>query len=183
MQCIAPIETCIAPILNKKELAYRIQDLVNEFSKDENHETVVNIRTGKKRLQVFSEPFVMVTQRMAFSMAVNGNKSTALVFLYFVGIQAYKNLVGVDQKTIAEDLGYCKRTITQSIKELEEANIVKRIPNINDRRRNDYVMNPHGVWKGDAFEKQTVLRKINAIFPDEQLSLFARDEELKKKKK
>ena len=179
MKCISPIATYISPILDKKELAYRIQDLVNEFSQDENHETVVSIKTGKKRLQVFNEPFVMVTQRMAFSMAVNGNKSTALVFLYFVGIQAYKNLVGVDQQTIAEDLGYSKRTITQSIKELEEANIITSIPNTNDRRRNDYVMNPHAVWKGDAFEKQQVLRKIDAIFPQDQLSLFTRDSEQK----
>lgn len=157
-----------------RELAYKIQELVNEFNPGDKHETVVNIKSGKKRLQVFSEPFVMVTQRMAFEMAVNGNKATALVFLYFVGIQAYKNLVGVDQLTIAEDLNMSRQTISKSINELESANIIKRIPSLNDRRRKDYMMNPHGVWKGDAFEKQQVLRTVESIFPKEQLSLFTR---------
>jgi len=161
--------------MDDKELAYAIQDLVNSVRGDETHETVVSIKTGKKRLQIFSEPFVMITQRMAFEMAISGKKTTALVFLYFIGVQAYRNLIGVDQLTIAEHLGYSRQTISTSIKDLENANIIKRIQNLNDRRRVDYIMNPHGVWKGDAFEKRTVVRKLEAIFDEDQLTLFQRD--------
>jgi predicted transcriptional regulator len=155
--------------VSDKNLAHTVKKLV-EHEKDT--ETVVTIRTQKKRVQIFDEPFVMLTQRLALEMAVNGDKATAIVFLYFVGIQAYKNLVGVDQKTMQEKLGYSRSTISRCIKQLVQWNIVKISQNTVDARRQDYTMNPHGVWKGDAFEKKKVLRVMETVYDNEQLDLF-----------
>ena len=164
-------------VVSDKKLAYTVKKLV-EHEKDT--ETVVTIRTQKKRVQIFDEPFVMLTQRLALEMAVNGDKATAIVFLYFVGIQAYKNTVGVDVKTMQEKLGYSRTTVSNSIKQLVEWNIVKVSKNGVDARRQDYTMNPHGVWKGDAFEKKKVLRVMEQVYDNEQLDLFRLSSEPRK---
>jgi len=163
--------------VSDKNLAHTVKKLV-EHEKDT--ETVVTIRTQKKRVQIFDEPFVMLTQRLALEMAVNGDRATAIVFLYFVGIQAYKNTVGVDIKTIEEKLGYSRSTISRCIKQLSTWNIVKISQNTVDARRQDYTMNPHGVWKGDAFEKKKVLRVMEKVYDNEQLDLFQLSTEPKK---
>lgn len=163
--------------MSDKNLAHTVKKLV-EHEKDT--ETVVTIRTQKKRVQIFDEPFVMLTQRLALEMAVNGDRATAIVFLYFVGIQAYKNTVGVDIKTIEEKLGYSRSTISRCIKQLSTWNIVKISQNTVDARRQDYTMNPHGVWKGDAFEKKKVLRVMEKVYDNEQLDLFQLSTEPKK---
>jgi len=160
--------------MSDKILAHTVKSLV-EHEKDT--ETIVTIRTAKKKVQIFNEPFVMLTQRLAFEMAVNGNKACAIVFLYFIGIQAYKNTVGVDVKTMQKKLGYSRQTVSRTIKQLSEWNIIKVSVNGVDARRQDYTMNPHGVWKGDAFEKKKVLRLMEKMYTNEQLDMFSLDTE------
>jgi predicted transcriptional regulator len=155
--------------MSEKKLAHTVKKLVEH---EKGTETVVTIRTQKKKVQIFDEPFVMLTQRLALEMAVNGDKATAIVFLYFVGIQAYKNTVGVDVKTMQEKLGYSRSTISRCIKQLSTWNIVKVSQNAIDTRRQDYTMNPHGVWKGDAFEKKKVMRIMESVYDNEQLDMF-----------
>jgi transcriptional antiterminator len=73
----------------------------------------------------------------------------------------YSNHIGVDQKTMSEELGVTTRTIAQSIKELTEAKILIVYNDIQDKRRNVYIINPHQAWKGTFKERTKKMAQLN----------------------
>ena len=70
-----------------------------------------------------------------------------------------------------EDLGYgSSKTIVQGIKELIELNVVITLPDIQDKRRNVYYINPYQSWKGKVFNRLKAIKKFLELDPN-QLTL------------
>lgn len=144
--------------MDKKEILDKLRELegTNE----------INVRVGQKRTPL--PPNIMVFQAFAYLAATALSPSTNKVLMLFLAHSGYENFVGIDQKTIAEDVGLSNRSVSNAIKELEENKIIVKTPHPSDRRRNDYFLNPFGSWKGNAFSRKEMIRKL----PSNQLSLF-----------
>ena len=81
----------------------------------------------------------------------------------------------MDVKTIQEELNLkSKMTVVQALKELEDNNIIIKIENTQDRRRNDYFINPYTAWKGNSNTRKKMQK--NLAMHTSQLSLFPNTE-------
>src|SRR5690554_4423844 len=127
-----------------------------------------SIKVFQERNKIPLPPNIMVFQAFAYLAATALKPSTNKVLMLFLAHSGYENFVGIDQKTIAEDVGLSDRRVRAAIAELEKHKIIIKTPNVTDRRRNDYFLNPFSSWKGNAFSRKEILRKL----PSYQLSLF-----------
>lgn len=93
------------------------------------------------------------------------------VLLYLMSKTSYDNYVGVNQETIMEELGYkSKKSIIDAIIELKAYNIIISMPDLVDKRRNVYFINPYQSWKGKVAKRiETVKKSLGLEFT--QLSL------------
>ena len=81
------------------------------------------------------------------------------LFMYFISISEYQNFVEIDQKVIQAKLKIGRTALNKGLKELQEINIIKIIPDINDKRRNTYVINHHVMWKGNPGDRIKSIKK------------------------
>jgi hypothetical protein len=59
-----------------------------------------------------------------------------------------------------EDLGYKRpKSVNDAIKLLKEQNIVLSMPDLADKRRNVYYINPYQSWKGDVRRRVELVKK------------------------
>ena len=145
--------------INKKKLAEDIKKLVPEAS-------VINVNFGRKRTPL--PPNIMVFQTFAFLAATELKPATNKVLMLFFANSAYENYIGMDLVTIAEKLGITDRSVSSAINELEKHKIIIKTKHPNDKRRNDYFLNPFTSWKGNAESR----KKMIDIIPSNQLDLF-----------
>lgn len=161
----------------KRRVAREVYDTVNSADLSNNgrpNETKVNIRTAPKRMPL--EPNMMVFQKFAFLASTKLKASTNRLLMYFFAISAYENFIGIDIKTLMEDLGFSKPTVVNGLKELTELNIIIKSDNGRDRRRNDYFINPMAAWKGNSYTRKQTMAKLTGSDP-KQLDLFKDSEE------
>ncbi len=146
----------------------------------------INIFNGPKRTPL--PPNIMVMQTFAFLSATKLKPSTNQVLMLFFSKTAYENFIGMDVKTISEELKITERSVISALNELVENNIIIRVQSVSDKRRNDYFINPMAAWKGNAYSRKKSLTKIEETNPN-QLSIFGmiekdpRYQELKNPKK
>jgi predicted transcriptional regulator len=95
--------------------------------------------------------------------------------MLFFSKTAYENFIGMDVKSIAEALKITERSVISSLNELVENNIIIKVPNVTDKRRNDYFVNPMAAWRGNSFARKKSLTKIEKIDAN-QLSIFGLEE-------
>lgn len=150
--------------LNKKKLAEDIKNLMPEAS-------TISVNFGKKRVPL--PPNIMVFQTFAFLAATELKPATNKVLMLFFANSAYENYVGMDIVTIGEKLNISERSVINAINELEKNKIIIRTKHPNDKRRNDYFLNPFTSWKGNAESR----KKMIEIIPPNQLDLFGISEE------
>ena len=132
----------------------------------------VNVQKGRKAPL---PPNIMVMQKFAYLSATQLKPASTRVLMLFFAMAGYENYVGMDVKTIQEELGIkSKMTIVSALKELEENNIIIKIENVTDRRRNDYFINPLSAWKGNSNTRKKMHR--NLAIHTNQLSLFPETE-------
>ena len=115
----------------------------------------------------------MVFQTFAFLAATELKPATNKVLMLFFANSAYENYVGMDIVTIGEKLNISERSVINAINELEKNKIIIRTKHPNDKRRNDYFLNPFTSWKGNAESR----KKMIEIIPANQLDLFGISEE------
>ena len=142
----------------------------------------VNVSKNRKPMP----PNIMVFQAFAYLSATKLKPASNKVLMLFFSLSGYENYIGMDVNTIQEELGLGKVTVINSLKELEENNIIIKTVNMTDRRRNDYFINPLSAWKGNNFSRIKAVNKHNEIDPN-QISMFdgaiSSDSDLNPKKK
>jgi DNA-binding transcriptional regulator GbsR (MarR family) len=99
--------------------------------------------------------------------------------MYFFSKSAYENYIGIDVKTLMEELDVSKPTVTKGLKDLEKNNILVKYKNVNDARRHDYFINPITAWRGNSFTRNEAIKKIKSGDSPGQLDLFNIPEEKK----
>jgi DNA-binding MarR family transcriptional regulator len=133
-----------------------IPELEEEYNKL-NIETNVFISGQKAPLP----PSIFVFQEFAGKVArMKLCSSTYKILMYFFSESQFQNFVNIDQKTIQEELKLSRKSVSSAIAELKELNIIVTFPHPNDKRRNEYFLNPTGAWKGKSYDRIKAIKKI-----------------------
>ena len=148
--------------LNKKEIATKISEIIPQALQ-------VNVGIEKRKIPLPSN--IMVFQTFAYLAATTLKPSTNKILMLFFANSGYENYIGMDVVSIAEKLSISERSVISSLKELEINNIIVKISNPVDRRRNDYFLNPFASWRGNSYARQEFMKET----PDNQLDLFGED--------
>ena len=87
------------------------------------------------------------------------NCGAVILLMYFFALSQYENFVGIDVKTISEDLELSEVSVKRATKQLTDDNIILKIQHPSDKRRIDYFINPHAAWKGKSLTRDKFLKK------------------------
>ena len=140
--------------IDKSKANRIVEDIQDEFGND----VAVNIYVKKK--QIKQSTYVMFYQAVNLELVKILPPNACKVLLYLMSKTQYDNYVGVDQLTIMEDLGYKRpKSVNDAIKLLKEQNIVLSMPDLADKRRNVYYINPYQSWKGDVRRRVELVKK------------------------
>lgn len=164
--------------MNKEKVARDVYNAVHDYKEERPIETSVNIRTEPKRISL--PPSLIVFQAAAYLCATKLNASTNRILMFFFAKSAYENYIGIDIKTLMDELNMSKPTVVNGLKELESSNILIKFQNVNDNRRHDYFINPITAWKGNSFTRDQKIKQIKMANP-KQLDLFGEDKSEPKK--
>jgi DNA-binding MarR family transcriptional regulator len=118
--------------------------------------TSVNVFVKKENSAKFESEYLMVFQdflKMAAQYRFT-NKATYQLLIAIMGYAKYGNGFSLDISDMSNATGHNEKTIRRAIKELLETQILSVYKNINDKRRNDYYINPNAVWKGTSQDRK-----------------------------
>ena len=104
--------------------------------------------------------FIMVFQYFAEYASINFKPATCKLLLALYSISEMKNYISIDVNTLCEKLKMSRQSIHNGLKELKNHNIIIILQNINDKRRNDYFMNPTTAWRGSGEQRNKVITKM-----------------------
>lgn len=140
----------------KIEIADGIQDNLDGFGGD------VSVSVFVKKKAPKQSNYVMFYQAVNLELVKILTPCGCKVLLYLMSKTQYDNYIGVNQKTIQEDLGYkAPVSIVNAIKELQSYNIVISMPDLVDKRRNVYFINPCQSWKGKVAKRIEAIKIAN----------------------
>lgn len=125
----------------------------------------------RKKASPKAAPNIQVFQTAAYLAATCLSPSANKILMYFLSMSEFENYVGMDQRSLHEELNMSLSTVEKSIKELSENGIILKTKHPSDKRRNDYFLNPMSAWKGKTLNRKialAILHKEN----DNQLHLF-----------
>jgi DNA-binding MarR family transcriptional regulator len=108
--------------------------------------------------------YVMFYQAVNLELVKILKPNACKVLLYLMSKTQYDNYVGVNQETIQEELDYSsKTTVVNAINELKSYNIIISLPDLIDKRRNVYFINPYQSWKGKVAKRIEAVKKANSL--------------------
>lgn len=141
-----------------KDQVYGIRDSVNGILGDDMKTTVIISKNTVKS----DKPFIMLFQE-AVGYLLDGRlgKNGLRIFVYMLGTLEYSNHVGVNQETMAEDLGISLVYVKRGVKELVDGRLIISYKDPTDKRRNVYVINPTVAWKGKEKSRRKAISKHN----------------------
>lgn len=148
-----------------KNVASYLEDGIVELGK-ENNLTIEAITVFKEQKGNMPQS-VFVIQNFAkkFSEEVELKPSEYRIFFHLMALMEYENNVSIDQNTIAENLRMTRKTVISGLKELESLNIVIKFTHKQDRRRNEYWVNPHTMWKGSSDKRMKIIKTTETKNP------------------
>jgi hypothetical protein len=148
-----------------KNVASYIEDGIVELGK-ENDLTIEAFTVFKERKEPMPQSvFIMQLFAKTFSEKVELKPSEYRILFHLISLMEYENNVSIDQNTKAENLGMTRKTVISGLKELENLQIVIKFTHKQDRRRNEYWVNPHTMWKGSSDKRMKVIKKIETKNP------------------
>ena len=163
----------------------RLEEVTNEVVKqghlgELNKEKEVNVQISvQKGRKAPLPPNIMVMQKFAYLSATQLKPASTRVLMLFFAMSGYENYVGMDVKTIQEELNIkSNKTVVSALKELEDNNIIMKIENVTDRRRNDYFINPLSAWRGNSNTRKKMQKNLAmhtnqlSLFPDTEHEIF-----------
>jgi hypothetical protein len=143
-----------------------ILNVQKEHGQDQN---ITIIRPNKLKEK---DRFVKVFQLGLSYFIDNLTPSGCKLFMYFIAISEYQNYVEVDQQIMQKKLQIGRTALNKGLKELQEVNVIKIIPDLNDKRRNTYVINHYVMWKGNPGDRiRSIKSKKDYFLNPNQLSL------------
>ncbi len=148
-------------------------DVANGIRERLNLHEEVQVSVYSKRKSAPIPNYTMIFQAVGFLMINEITPSSLKLLWYFVTKLQYSNHIGIDQQTMVDDTGLSIQTVKACIKQLSEKNIVLSYDDIQDKRRNVYIINPNIAWRGTSTERMKTLKKLMGVDPN-QLSLFGK---------
>ena len=148
------------------------ENIAEAVKKELNEDMQVSVMI-RGRVPVIPD-FVMMFQEVMKRIVVGEGLSliTYRVFCFMVASMEFQNFIGIDIKTMAEDLKVSVPSVDRAMKQLKELNIIISIKDTLDRRRNAYMLNPLAGWKGKARNYVSVVKKMKNLQTPGQLKLF-----------
>lgn len=123
-----------------------------------------------KKSKVQSSPNIQLFQTAAYLAATTLSPSANKILMYFLSLSEFENYVGIDQKTITEELCISLSATEKGLKELKDNGVIVKVKHISDNRRNEYFINPMTAWKGKMLNRKIALSKLQKN--ENQLHLF-----------
>ena len=141
---------------------YQSERIVNSMQEHFDGDVSVNVFVKKKVPK--QSNYVMFYQAVNLELVKILKPNACKVLLYLMSKTQYDNYVGVNQETIQEELEYkSKDTIIRAIKELKLYNIIITMPDVVDKRRNVYFINPYQSWKGKVAKRIEAVKKSSTL--------------------
>jgi len=137
-----------------------LEDGIEELGREEN--LTIDAITIFKKKKTYIPQYVALFQDMARQFAINTKMSGGeyRILWYLVGLTEYNNFLGIDIKSISENLQIHEKTIIKAINKFVEMNVVMKLINPTDRRRHDYFINMEMFWRGSPEHRNTTIRKL-----------------------
>lgn len=124
----------------------------------------VDVSIYVKKASPKQSTYVMFYQQVNYELVKILKPNACKVLLYLMSRTSYDNYVGVNQETIQEELDYKQRkSVIDAIKELKGYNIILSIPDVVDKRRNVYFINPYQSWKGKVAKRIETVKKAHEL--------------------
>lgn len=82
---------------------------------------------------------------------------TKEVLMYLLGIMGFENIVAIEQKRVAEELGMQKQNVYRAFKQMLDIGVLERGPSIGKTK--SYMINLQYVWKGKVVNRQKEIAK------------------------
>jgi len=147
----------------------KLENISQSIRDEIGEETSVSVYIKKKVPK--QSTFVMFYQQVNLELVKELQPNACKVLLYLMSKTEYDNYIGANQETIQEELGYSSiRSVQNALKELKTLNIVLTMPDLVDKRRNVYFINPLQSWKGKVAKRIEAVKRI-AEAKGEQLTL------------
>ena len=144
--------------LNRKKADNISRSIQDEFEGD------VDVSIYVKKKAPKQSNYIMFYQAVNLELVKILKPNGCKVLLYLMSKTNYDNYVGVNQETIQEELGYKQpKSVVEAIKELKQYNIIVSMPDLIDKRRNVYFINPYQSWKGKVAKRIEVVKKANNL--------------------
>ena len=107
-----------------------------------------------------SPDFIMIYQEVGKSI-LEGKicLSTSKVFFYLIMNINFENFIGIDQKSISENINMPLRSVNRAMSELKAAGMLIAIKDNFDARRAIYRLNPVVAWKGKGTNRVKLLKE------------------------
>ena len=150
----------------EEQLIRGLQLLCETAGLDFNNYTLQKVKSQPK-----PAPNIQLFQTAAYLAATTLSPAANKVLMYFLSVSEFENFVGIDQKTLKEEMGVSLSSIERGIRELEKNGIIYKSKHLSDKRRNDYFLNPLTAWKGKILNRKIALEKLSKE-PDNQLHMF-----------
>jgi len=155
----------------KEKIARTVYEQVENSSMGKGFQNGVDVSVNVRPTREKLPPNVMVFQTFAYLSATKLTPSSCKLLMYFFSKTGYENYIGIDVKTLSEELKMVDRTILRALNELKENGIIVKLKNPSDRRRHDYFINPFGAWKGNSYTRKEAINVMGAE-DEAQISLF-----------
>lgn len=141
---------------------HKAERIVNNMQDHFDGDVSVSVYVKKKAPK--QSNYVMFYQAVNLELVKILKPNACKVLLYLMSKTGYDNYVGVNQETIQEELDYkSKDSVIKAIKELKAYNIIISMPDLVDKRRNVYFINPYQSWKGKVAKRIEAVKKANSL--------------------
>jgi DNA-binding MarR family transcriptional regulator len=141
---------------------YQSERIVNSMQDQFDGDVSVSVYVKKKAPK--QSNYVMFYQAVNLELVKILKPNACKVLLYLMSKTGYDNYVGVNQETIQEELDYSSKTsVVNAINELKSYNIIISMPDLIDKRRNVYFINPYQSWKGKVAKRIEAVKKANSL--------------------
>ena len=136
-----------------------IESGIEEVANDEGIKMQANvyIKPEKQSLPEFTMVFLSFTA-WAVKNLKPGTCKLLLLIMYKTQMKTNKFSMNLD--SIIEELDMSKRSVQNAVDELKKNHIIICIPNEMDRRRNDYMINPHAMYRGSGFDRDKQIKLL-----------------------
>lgn len=152
--------------LKAKLIENGVENVLNENGMESSKEVSIFISNKSKEKDVFIKFF-----QAQGAILNNCKPATVKLFNYFLIQSAYGNYVEADIKSISAITDMSERSVKRGLQELVDNGVIVRDKDLNDKRRNMYLINPHIAWKGNPSDRKKIIRNKEINEPINQLKL------------